>query len=210
MGKKRLKKYSKSYAHSAFINIPYDSSYESLYLALIAGLSGYGLIPKATLQIPGSRRRLDRIINLLNSCAFSFHDLSCVEPLIPRFNMPFELGLAVAWATKVNRNHNWFIFESKGFRVQQSLSDLNGTEAYIHKGTGIGLLSQLANALVRTKHQPTVKQLKSILHDLKLVSIELKKNLATNSLFNARSFNDLVAAAAIIAKKKIPSLNKAN
>ena len=54
----------------------------------------------ATLELPGPQRRLDRIAELLASCHYSFHDLSRVEtagpaPRVPRFNMPFELGLAV-------------------------------------------------------------------------------------------------------------------
>src|ERR1700691_1919172 len=42
---------------SAFLNIPFDQQFESLYLAFIAGLSGFGLIPQAVLQIPGSQRQ---------------------------------------------------------------------------------------------------------------------------------------------------------
>jgi hypothetical protein len=60
----------------AFINIPFDPKYESLYLAFISGLSGFGLIPQAVLQIPGSQRRLDRLMTLMGRCKYSFHDLS--------------------------------------------------------------------------------------------------------------------------------------
>jgi len=49
----------------------------------------------------GGARRLDRIFDLIKSCRYSFHDLSRVELDVrglasPRFNLPFELGLAVA------------------------------------------------------------------------------------------------------------------
>jgi hypothetical protein len=92
---------------SAFLKIPFDPQFEPLYLAFIAGLSGFGLIPQAVLQIPGSQRRLDRLIPLLRRCRYSFHDLSRVEvdrhkPKTPRFNMPFELGLTVAQAKHVD------------------------------------------------------------------------------------------------------------
>jgi len=84
----------------AFLNAPYDRRYERLYLAFIAGLSAFGLAPRATVELAGSQRRLDRIVRLLRSCRYSFHDLSRVSldrnpPATPRFNMPFELGLAV-------------------------------------------------------------------------------------------------------------------
>ena len=33
---------------NAFINLPYDRRYEATYVAFIAGLSAFGLIPRAT------------------------------------------------------------------------------------------------------------------------------------------------------------------
>lgn len=63
----------------AFLNVPFDQQFEPLYLAFIAGISGFGLIPQAVLQIPGSQRRLDRLMPLLGRCRYSFHDLSRVE-----------------------------------------------------------------------------------------------------------------------------------
>jgi hypothetical protein len=52
-----------------FLNIPYDKNFEPLYLAFIAGLSGFGLIPQAVLQIPESERRLVRIFSLIRRFA---------------------------------------------------------------------------------------------------------------------------------------------
>src|SRR3989442_7239355 len=81
----------------AFLNVPYDDEYEHLYVALVAGLVAFGLNPRATLELPGPERRLSRILRLLKSCRYSFHDLSRVQLShgAPRFNMPFELGVAV-------------------------------------------------------------------------------------------------------------------
>jgi hypothetical protein len=84
-----------------FLNVPYDRKFENLFLAYIAGISAFGLAPRATLEIRTSQRRLEKIRNLIALCGYSIHDLSRVEldasaPRVPRFNMPFELGLAVA------------------------------------------------------------------------------------------------------------------
>lgn len=108
--------------NTAFVNVPYDSDYEELFIALIAGLSGFGLIPHATLEISGSERRLNRIMSLLRRCRYSFHDLSRVEldatpPKTPRFNMPFELGLAVGLRQTLRWRHEWFVLEAKAHRV---------------------------------------------------------------------------------------------
>jgi hypothetical protein len=119
---------------SVFLNLPYDARFRSLFLAYVAGTSAFGLIPRATLEIPGSARRLDRILALMESCQYSIHDMSRVQldrrpPPTPRFNMPFELGLAVGYHTRrANREHTWFVFETKPWRLQKSLSDLNGTD----------------------------------------------------------------------------------
>ena len=124
---------TRSEERSAFLNVPYDRRYENLFLAFIAGLRGFGLTPRATIEITGSRRRLERITALVQTCQFSFHDLSRVEidrtpPATPRFNMPFELGLAVALASYRPRDHEWFVFEANAHRLKKSLSDLDGTD----------------------------------------------------------------------------------
>ena len=96
-----------------FLNIPYDDAVENLLLAYIAGLSAFGFAPRATLEIPFSRRRLERIISLIESSEYSIHDMSRVQldrnaPRTPRFNMPFELGLTVGIR---NRKHSWIVCE---------------------------------------------------------------------------------------------------
>src|SRR3989449_10596678 len=177
--------------NTAFINVPYDASYESLFLALSGGLSGFGLIPRATLEIPGSERRLNRIVGILRRCRSSFHDLSRVEldstpPQTPRFNMPFELGLAVALKQTSRRRHEWFVFEAKAHRMSKSLSDLGGTDEHVHGGTPRGVLRTLTDALARSRHRPTVAELEQIYADLVTAAGAIKKSLGTDSLYSAR------------------------
>jgi len=91
----------KTSARSVFLNCPFDSKYENLYLALIAGAAALGLKPRCVLEIPTTAARLTRLVDLISQCDYSIHDLSRVQlsgpaPRCPRFNMPFELGLAVA------------------------------------------------------------------------------------------------------------------
>lgn len=155
-----------------FLNVPYDPSFERLYLAFIAGVNAFGFVAHATLEIPGSKRRLDRILDLIRECNYSLHDLSRVQldrrkPVTPRFNMPFELGLAVAWDKLGKKGRNWFVFESLPYRLSKSLSDLGGTEAYIHGGTVSGVFRELCSAFVREKRQPTVNQMWAIYRDLR-------------------------------------------
>lgn len=202
----RRKSDKASHPVNAFINVPYDDEYEPLYLALISGLSGFGLIPRAVLEIPGSQRRLERLFSLMHRCRYSFHDLCRVEldlkhPATPRFNMPFELGLAVAWAELGDRKHAWYVLEIRNRRVAKSLSDLDGTQIYIHRGTPTGVLIQLSNALARSKHQPTVRDLKSVYRDLKRAAVLIKRDYGT--LYDTKPFLELVTAASSFARKRI-------
>ena len=195
---------------SGFLNVPYDRRYEPLYLAFIAGLSGFGLVPRATVEIPTSDRRLDRIVMLIRDCQYSFHDLSRVQldrnsPPTPRFNMPFELGLAVDWSLGAGASHEWFVFESRPHRLSKSLSDLNGTDPYIHEGTVNGLLRGLMNALTRTTHRPELADLGAIYRDLRQAAREIRTERG-GSLFEARAFQDLAVLAQQSAQGQISSL----
>src|SRR3989441_3390753 len=180
--------------HNAFLNVPYDARYEKLFVALIAGLCAFGLRPRATLEIPGGTRRLDRILELISVCRYSFHDLSRIQLSrgAPRFNMPFEIGLAVATA-RWRPAHQWFLFEARPFRVQHTLSDLGGTDAYAHGEGPRRLLIALTDALVGVAKQPTVDELYRIFRRLSDESIGIRRNYGT--LFGARAFRDLVVLA---------------
>ena len=46
--------------------------------------------------------------------------------------MLFELGLAVGRTKRRHLKHEWFVFEARRFRLQHSLSDLNGIAPHIH------------------------------------------------------------------------------
>ena len=198
---------------SAFLNIPYDSSYDELFLAYIAGLAAFGIRPRATLELTDAVRRLDRIFELITSCRYSFHDLSMVHldrsaPETPRFNMPFELGVVVGWQQAVPSAHTWFVFESAPYRIQKSLSDLNGTDPFIYGGSPEGLLREIRNALARQTHQPTADQMHWIFRTLRDASVSLRKKAGARSFFEARAFADLALGARKLAGSAIPALQQ--
>jgi hypothetical protein len=186
-----------------FLNIPYDAKFERLYLAYLVGVTNLALKPQATLAIPGGTARLDRIIDLIHSCAYSVHDLSRVQmdrtpPPTPRFNMPFELGLAVSWAKLKPGRHTWFVFESENRRAQKSISDLNGTDLNIHHGTIEGVMRELCNAFVRGDEHPTVPEMLADYRELRRLVPQILGRSRANSVFEARVFEDLCAAASLI------------
>src|SRR5258708_34603297 len=108
-------------------------------------------------------------VRMMRGCRYSIHAMVRVEldstpPPTPRFNMPFELGLSVLHANRSPDAHTWFLFESVNWRIQKSLSDLNGTDPYIHDGTVEGVFRELAKAFVRADRQPSVREMR-LLYD---------------------------------------------
>jgi len=184
---------------AVFLNIPYDPEFQKLYLAYIVGIYQLGLEPKLASGLPGGERRLDRILSLIQGCRYSIHDLSRVElsvapPATPRFNMPLELGLTITWAKLNPKRHTRFLWESEPRRLQKSISDLDGTDAYIHSGTVEGVLSELRNAFVR-KDSPSIRRMMAA---YRLVEGEVARILAdagTSNVYAASVFQELCFAA---------------
>ncbi|HEY0758614.1 MAG TPA: hypothetical protein VGD59_05085 [Acidisarcina sp.] len=192
---------------SVFLNIPYDTRFGPLYLAYISGLVQLGLTPQATLAIPGGTARLDRIIELIRKCRYSIHDLSRVQlnrtpPATPRFNMPFELGLALSWATTHPARHTWFVFETVTNRAQKSISDLNGADFNIHDGTAEGVMRELRNAFVRSGDRPDVSQMADGYRDLQSRVPALRRQTGAKSLFESSVFAELITLAASLRDKQ--------
>jgi hypothetical protein len=184
-----------------FLNIPYDNNFQNLFLAYIAGISAFGLLPRATLEIPSSSRRLEKILGLIGLCRYSIHDLSRVQldakaPKTPRFNMPFELGLAVAHHRKPRtKKHDWFVCEAKKRRLSKSLSDLDGTDVYIHDGRVSGVLRELCNIFARSRRQPTTQQMWQIYRRMKRNLPDILGKSSAKSVYTTRAFKDLSFAA---------------
>jgi hypothetical protein len=186
---------------SVFLNIPYDDAFENLLLAYISGLSAFGFVPRATLEIPFSRRRLERIVSLIESSEYSIHDMSRVQldfnaPRTPRFNMPFELGVTVGIR---NAKHSWIVCETRKHRIKKSLSDIDGTDVYIHDGTVKGVFRELCAAFVRTRPKPTVVQMMQIYRVLRSEFKTALKSAGAKDPFNARVFSDLCVIASAAA-----------
>lgn len=193
---------------SVFLNIPYDAQFENLFLAYIAAISAFGFIPRATLEIPFSRRRLDRITDLVEKCEYSIHYLSRVQinrtrPSTPRFNMPFELGIAVGLTKRNHPGHAWVVFESESHRIQKSLSDLNGTDVYIHGATILGVFREFGNIFVRSHRQPSVQQMRTIYRTLRGSLKVVLRKAGQTSPFNARVFRDLCVIASAVANETV-------
>jgi hypothetical protein len=110
--------------------------------------------------------------------------------------MPFELGLAVAWQKFGERRHLWYVFEAERYRAERTLSDIAGTDPYIHGGKIEGVLRESRRAtfteMVRV-YRLTRKALPAIL-----------KKSGSESIFDgAQGFRDVCLSAADFASTVI-------
>jgi hypothetical protein len=115
--------------------------------------------------------------------------------------MPFELGLAVSWQKLKHPKHTWFVFEAMPRRAEKSLSDLGGTDIYIHHGNVRGVFRQLCNAFVRLG-QPTTQDMDETYLRLADLLPQLLKQTGADSPFEARIFRDLVVIAARVLTRR--------
>ena len=114
--------------------------------------------------------------------------------------MPFELGITVGLG---NSEHSWIVCETVRRRLNKSLSDLDGTDVYIHNGTVRGVLRELCNAFVRTRNQPSVAQMMQIYRILRSNFADILRNAGARDPFNARVFRDLCVLASAAADKLV-------
>jgi hypothetical protein len=188
---------------SVFLNVPFDPEYNSLFLALIAGIAGIGRTPRCVLEVPsGGRNRLERIFDLISNCGSSIHDLSRVTPSgalsVPRFNMPFELGMTYALSQMTSR-HSFFVLEEKAFRLQASLSDLNGHDPHIHGGSQAGVLRCVLDCFGRPSGSPSLSDLQGVTKGLQRLAAKFQKEQGVESVFHPHVFRQIVTAAGRLA-----------
>lgn len=88
-----------AFEQNVFINCPFDNDFKPLLKALVFELIYLGFSPKLSQTLSSSAIRVNQIKNLIKNCKFGIHDLSRSKAMVagelPRFNMPYELGLDI-------------------------------------------------------------------------------------------------------------------
>jgi hypothetical protein len=186
---------STSGCNNVFLNVPFDSGYEKLFVAVIATIVAARLTPRCAVEVSerGEGRR-KRIIELIQSCPLSIHDLSRAG-LPARFNMPFELGIAEVLQHR--DGHQFIVLESKSRRLERTLSDLKGVDPLIHRNGSLVLIARLTHDLGGAESAVV----ESIYHDLMQAMPRLKKKFRVKDVFQKAIFNELVSGALEKAEK---------
>lgn len=150
------------FADCVFINCPFDAAYWPLFEALVFCIVDCGFVPRCSLEEPDSgEARVRRIRRLIEDSRYSIHDLSRVElsPDLPRFNMPFELGLDLGsrfFGEGRLERKRCLVLDSDRYRYQRFLSDIAGQDIRAHGNSPDELITQVRDWLRATSKRRSV------------------------------------------------------
>lgn len=127
---------------SVFINCAFSDDFKPLFHCAIFTVLACGFLPRTALEAgDGGEVRIDKISRLIRESGFSIHDLSAVQldevNGLPRFNMPFELGMVLGCkrlAGKGYSHRSALIMEHTRYTSQKCLSDIAGQDLTAHGG----------------------------------------------------------------------------
>jgi hypothetical protein len=130
------------YDHSVFVNCPLDEEYRYLFEAVVFAIQDCGYITRCALEVDdASEVRIDKIAKIIGECRFGLHDISRTgadsATSLPRFNMPFELGLffgAKRFGRAEQRLKTCLILDVERYRYQKFISDIAGQDIAAHSG----------------------------------------------------------------------------
>ena len=122
-----------------FINCPFDVEYRPLMRSLVFCLLYLDYTPLFSTTQSSADIRINEIKKLIEKSKFSIHDISRCRPRnrndIPRFNMPFELGLDLgckSFGTRKQKTKKLLILETERCFYQRIISDISGQDIANH------------------------------------------------------------------------------
>jgi hypothetical protein len=126
-----------------FINCPFSDDFKSLFQCMVFTVMACGFRPRTAQEAAdGGDVRLEKIARLIKESSYSIHDLSAVgldqKNRLPRFNMPFELGMVIGCKKLAGRRYasrSILILEGKRYATQKCLSDIAGQDCIAHNGS---------------------------------------------------------------------------
>lgn len=144
-----------SYEYNVFINCPFDDEYADMFYALVFAVHDCGFRARCTLEIDDTGRvRLESILDLISECSLGIHDISRTELDetygLPRFNMPFELGLflgASRFGQAEQQAKKCLVLDREPYRYQKFLSDISGQDPKAHEAEPATVISQVRDWL---------------------------------------------------------------
>ena len=149
---------------NVFINCPFDKFYVRLLQPLIFTVVYLDLNPLVSETKSSGQVRVEQIKKLILNSKYSIHDISRSEALqgrdLPRFNMPFEMGLDLGCQSFGKSKLNFkksLVLEKTKYHYQKVISDIAGQDIESHNDNPEELIRKVRNwfAAVLNSHQPS-------------------------------------------------------
>lgn len=134
------------YDDRVFLNCPFDAKFKPLFDAIVFTIHDLGFQARHALIDDSNVVRVERIAREIATAKYSLHDMSRVQlgkNKLPRFNMPFEAG--IAYAMHVMNPYQWDhhigILDGVRYQHNASISDLAGLDPKVHEDDPVKAIS---------------------------------------------------------------------
>lgn len=193
-----------------FINCPFDSDYQPIFEAIVFAIQACEYTPKCALEsIDSGYNRLSKILDLIDLCDFSLHDISRTESNLkglPRFNMPFELGLALGCKySKPRGPSRLLVLDRDPHRYLEFLSDLRGCDPLVHANDPHTAIARVRDWLASNQQERLLNGPRHLTHWFDQFQIDLPGICEECGLERSTlAFNDLVFLVRYWLEKNVP------
>jgi hypothetical protein len=140
------------FSNNVFINCPFDNEYKPLLKALVFTVCYLEHKPLISMTMSSSNVRIQQIKNYIRKSKFGIHDISRNKQLsnseLPRFNMPFELGLdigAAEFGSALLKSKHALILDTERYYFQKVISDISGQDIEEHANDPKILIRKVRN-----------------------------------------------------------------
>ena len=139
---------NKAFENSVFINCPFDVAYKKKLIAILYTIITNNLNPIiAGDKIIGDINRNEVLVDLIKKSKYGIHDLSAINKIPPRFNMPFEFGIFFGckyYGDIKQKTKRFLIFEEKRFDLKKVITDVSGIDPIAHNNDPYKIIDTLS------------------------------------------------------------------
>jgi hypothetical protein len=142
---------TKDYDRHVFINCAFDAEFRDIFWAIVYAVHDCGFIARCALETGNKDGvRIEKIVKIIEQCRYGIHDLSRIEitedsPL-PRFNMPYELGIFMGckhYGEAHHKKKDFLVVDSEPHRYKRMISDLAGYDFPAHHNDPLTVIANV-------------------------------------------------------------------
>ena len=159
-----------SSSRDVFINCPFDDQFEPGFRSLVFAVLACGFRVRCAKEMDdAAQTRIEKLYNIIEQSRFGIHDLSRTEldavNNLPRFNMPFELGVFLAakrFGDVEQKKKRALVLDIEQHRFAKFISDIAGMDITPHNDeprTMAGCVRDWLVTVTRRKTIPSPAQL---------------------------------------------------